>query len=225
MSEHVIIRGHVFRYEEKAPFVPSGQSVLGALEYNQDTDETKCHECGEWFHSLGHHVTYSHMPLDEYKRRHGLRKSSALCGLRIRGAHRDAAKKLTVPGVGILSPSRLRHGRPKAKSQEWANENSRCCAQLLFRIQVIAATVGHTPNRAELRDAGICHTSIANKFGSLTRAMKLAGLEPNGLGGNVTDLPRSFPAKDEINRRWNERMPWPDDYAALTPDLVLRRKA
>jgi len=41
--EHVIIRGHVFTREEKSPFVVSGESLLGALEYNQDTDETKCH--------------------------------------------------------------------------------------------------------------------------------------------------------------------------------------
>jgi hypothetical protein len=53
MIESVIIRGHVFPRAEKEPFVASGESLLGALEYNQETDQTKCHECGKMNGCLG----------------------------------------------------------------------------------------------------------------------------------------------------------------------------
>lgn len=212
-ADHVIIRGHVFTYEEKQPFMPSGESVLGALEYNQADDTTKCHECGEWFSGLGWHVTKSHgITVAEYNKRHGLRKSSALCGMKIRESHRKAAKRLTVPGSGILSSVRGKRARPKAKSMEWHNEMSRCDAQLLFRIQMTAATVGHTPNRADLQANGVQHGMLVRAFGSIDNAMKLADLEPNGVGGHATPLPRAFPPIDEIKKRWNSRMPWPEDY-------------
>ena len=217
MIESVIIRGHVFPRAEKEPFVASGESLLGALEYNQETDQTKCHECGKWFSGLGWHVTKSHdMTLPEYKISHGLRGSSAVCGLRIRESHREAAKRLNVPGKGILSPNRPHPARPKAKSDEWRNEQARCNAQLLFRIQTTAAQVGHTPSKADLQAYGLQHTTIRNAFGSIDRAMREAGLEPNGQG-KTTDLPRGFPTKDEIKRRWNERMPWPEDYFKIKP--------
>ena len=217
VATHVIIRGHVFTYEEKQPFVTSGKSVLGALEYNTAEDETKCHECGRWFSGLGWHVTKSHgMTTREYKKLHGLRESSALCGMRIRRSSADSAKKLMVPGKGILSLPRLRAPRPKAKSQEWHNENSRCNAQLLFRIQIVAATVGHTPTRADLLEHGICQTTLVRSFGSLDKVMRLAGLESNH-SGKSSPLPRAFPSLPEIKKRWNERMPWPADYFTTPP--------
>ena len=217
---HVIIRGHVFTREEKAPFVASGKSLLGALEYNRDTDETKCHECGMWFKGLGWHVTKSHdMDLREYRAAHGIRGSSALCGLRIRESHRVCAKALTVPGKGILSPKRPHPARPRAKSDEWRNEQSRCNAQLLFRIQTTAAQVGHTPSKSDLKAYGLHQTTIRNAFGSIGRAMREAGLEPNGQG-KTTDLPRGFPTKDEIKKRWEERMPWPEDYFKSKPPSI-----
>lgn len=48
-SRHVILMDAVFRWEEKAPFEPSGKSVLGALEYNKACETVRCHECGDWF--------------------------------------------------------------------------------------------------------------------------------------------------------------------------------
>ena len=209
-QRHVIIRGHVFPYEEKQPFVVSGMSVLGALEYNESDDTTKCHECGEWSHGLGWHLRSHGIKPREYKAKHGIRQSSALAGLRIRKTHFELAKRLTIQGKGILS-TKTRHPRPIAKSAEWHNQNSRCNAQLLFRLQVVAATVGHTPNRADLRASGVHHSTLQRAFGSIENAMRLAELEPNGRGKS-SPLPRAFPPLSEIKKKWNERMPWPKEY-------------
>lgn len=79
MSHKVIIRGHVFDYAEKAPFVTSGKSVLGALEYNPETETVKCHECGEWFSSIGKHCFHIHeIPAVDYKVKHGLQQITPL---------------------------------------------------------------------------------------------------------------------------------------------------
>jgi hypothetical protein len=43
-QRYVIICGQVFRYEDKSPFVPSGRSVNGALEYDKSGESIKCHE-------------------------------------------------------------------------------------------------------------------------------------------------------------------------------------
>jgi hypothetical protein len=37
-ATHVIIGGLVFPWEAKAPYVPSGHSILGGLEYNAGAD-------------------------------------------------------------------------------------------------------------------------------------------------------------------------------------------
>jgi hypothetical protein len=81
-AEQVLIRGKVFLYKQKAPFVPSGKSVLGALEYDEATDRVRCHECGEWFGSVGQHARRAHMlsPKD-YNARHGLRLGASLCAI------------------------------------------------------------------------------------------------------------------------------------------------
>lgn len=78
-ATHVLIRGHVFTYAEKSPFVASGMSVLGALEYDEAADRLKCHECGMWVRGLGNHVRTHGMKRREYNRKHGMSASRALC--------------------------------------------------------------------------------------------------------------------------------------------------
>ena len=53
---HIIIAGTMFPWAEKAPYVRSGESVLGAVEYDEKADEIKCHECGRWFRALSPHL-------------------------------------------------------------------------------------------------------------------------------------------------------------------------
>lgn len=59
-QRYVIIRGQVFRWEEKAPFAPSGKSIEGAIEYDRDKESLKCHECGDWHRGLAGHVASLH---------------------------------------------------------------------------------------------------------------------------------------------------------------------
>ena len=216
---HVIIRGHVFTYEEKRPFAPSGKSILGALEYEESTDKVKCHECGDWLKTLGHHIRQHHgMDRVYYNRRHGLARKCSLSNPTIAAKRIAHSKGTARPGVGIRSPKAIQNRanvvRRKQDPQavELQNEKCRCAAQLLFRIQALAATSGHTPGHHDLRDAGISVDAIRHRFGSINEAMHLCGLTPNSVGNGKNSVPNGFPSKAEIEKRWNERMPWPADY-------------
>src|SRR4051812_44274200 len=78
-ATHVLIGGIVFPRAEKAPYVMSGHSVLGGLEYNEEKDRVKCHKCGNWFRRLGRHLSQVEgISSSQYKRDHGLRQSTTL---------------------------------------------------------------------------------------------------------------------------------------------------
>src|SRR5438046_1150283 len=53
----VIMRGIMYLRASKEPLPTSGASLLGALEYDPDTDKIKCHVpgCGQWFVNYGGH--------------------------------------------------------------------------------------------------------------------------------------------------------------------------
>ena len=96
-QRHVLIRGHVFKWEEKEPFVQSGVSVAGAVEYDFANDKLRCHECGEWFLNLGSHIAqYHQMKTEEYRLKHGLnlyKNRTALVSLAMSKALSKSSKK------------------------------------------------------------------------------------------------------------------------------------
>jgi len=71
-ATHVIIGGESLFYDAKAPYERSGMSIKGALEHDAENDLVRCHECGEFFRHLGHHVRADGLNGAEYKIRNGL---------------------------------------------------------------------------------------------------------------------------------------------------------
>ena len=220
-ATHVIIRGHVFTFEEKRPFAPSGKSILGAMEYDQETDCTRCHECGKWSRGLGMHINEHKISRAAYNAMHGLMPNSAISGMFLREKHRTAAARVADGGGGTSGShfQERRKSHPTNKGKRYAkravelqNEDMRCMAQMAYQVQRLAATIGRTPGQADLRGAGISPGVLARRFGSLRKAMDACGLAPNDHGFHANPLPRGFPSKQEIEKRWNERMPWPADY-------------
>jgi predicted transcriptional regulator len=161
-ASHVIIRGHVFTYEEKAPFVQSKVSLLGALEFDPKTDRTKCHECGEWQRQLSWHVMKQHsMTTDLYRSEHGLRPNTGLSGMARRNKARANAERHRIEGRGIAAVMRGRTTRLESNrlafkhSVEVQNSSGKCATQLLFKVLMCAANVGHTPTGDELAAIGV----------------------------------------------------------------------
>ena len=211
----VIILGQVFDYEEKAPFVTSGVSVRGAIEYDESTDSLRCHECGMWFISLARHILPSHnISTKQYRMRHGLRMcKTSLYGPRLKSLFSAAAKQKCLwigrSKAGIEAKRTVPKRRP-ASLAEKANFDGRCQAQYLFKIRALAFQLGHTPTRLELQAAKVDSFGLEKAFGSVATAMKLAGLEPNLNGGHAIDVRiRPLPPGFEPD---SDRMPWPADY-------------
>ena len=192
----VIIGGSVHLYGAKAPYVKSGESIGGALEYRRSDDKVKCHECGKWMRAMGAHLTSAHgMTAREYKIKHGLRIKSALCGDRIRAEMSSNMSRLNDAsgGTPLELDAELRWSATAALSMsggrgrvtlERRNLVSTCPAQLIERLRSLSSDLGRTPRLSDIEDAGLTINTV--KYGlsvsSLGEAMRLAGLKPNPSG-------------------------------------------
>jgi len=190
-EQHVKIKGKTFLYKQKAPFVASGMSVSGAIEYDVEADKLRCHECGEWFGCLATHIVKKHgLNARAYKMKHGLRAKTALVSERMRversrritarnSADTEGHRENTLQGWIM---ARRRRQPPKKQYAEYRNQNGSCAAQLLERIKQVATKLGHTPSERELMLAGISRTSVLRTLNvkSIDALMSLADLVPNG---------------------------------------------
>lgn len=170
-AKHVIICGQRWLYSEKAPFVASGRSLYGALEYSEDSDTVRCHECGLWCNHLGVHVISHGITAKEYKQRHGLFLKTPLTGLRqsekkrriARERNQESVKKakaaITIPGHRFMSPVRA--------SGEIRNKNGTCRAQLLHRLNMLSKRLGRYPTTIEVDSAVLDHQTLSHHFGGL----------------------------------------------------------
>jgi hypothetical protein len=183
---HVVIAGIILPWETKAPYVASGLSILGACEYNAESDELKCHVCGEWVHSLGQHVRRSHrIKAAAYKAKHGLGLNRGLIGLRERALRRSVPipkstfipKSLSVRPDRRAAELRAASGKGFSLTPELDNLKSRCKAQLEDRLVALAKELGRKPTFRELRKAHLHPDTLRTVFGIetseiLSRVMK-----------------------------------------------------
>jgi hypothetical protein len=222
MERKVIIRGHVFDYEEKAPFVVSGQSLLGALEYDPAAEKVKCHECGGWFRYIaGTHLRDTHnLASLAYKLRHGFNAGSGLCPPSFSAVRRTQRPTPTSAQTARLVEAGREYKRVHGNNLtnrckpglERANATSRCQAQTLFRLQVLAADLGRTPTAREMQEAKLDQPLLVRNFGHSKTAIELAGLQPRAggqpIGGTCKtsyNLPPGFPSKATLLK---QREPW-----------------
>jgi hypothetical protein len=161
-QRYVIVRGQVCRWEDKAPFVPSGKSLHGVLEHDRDSDMLKCHECGEWYASLAQHVSDQHgVTTRAYKFRHGLRLSTSLNSFATQAALRTAwlnqnlkphkSNKLQKPH----KPHKPHKPYPRRPMWELRNQKAQCEAQLAVNCRNLAEVLGRMPKGKDFEEAGI----------------------------------------------------------------------
>src|SRR5215471_6297366 len=195
----VLIQGNVFLYRTKAPFMQSGESIRGALEYDDVTEKVRCHECGGWFAHLGSHLIgcpgtirpdgSSGITAREYKLKHGLQFTTALISEKVRSKMIAVGVARERAGKGISSqPSRKKaYGTRQGIQFEVRNTNGTCAAQLIDKIKTLAAALGHTPSCVEMRENGIHHRSAMRVLGCKTARdiAALCGLTPNNSGGHA----------------------------------------
>jgi hypothetical protein len=193
VATHVVIAGSVFPREAKAPYVESGHSILGALEYDPATEKVKCHECGRWFKSLsGHLSTHEGLTPREYKRDRGLRQTTKLYnpGAARPGAENlrrwrtsidpETMKRYLQKAIAAAHAATRARALPYRMNTETRNLHARCKAQLTERITRLAVELDRTPTAIELKRAGIMDKTIVSVFGMpYMKALASIGLDPN----------------------------------------------
>lgn len=173
-ATHVLVKGEKFDWIAKAPYVQSGYSILGAIEYCDATSEMKCHECGEWRRSLSQHIAMAHRNVNEhrkltardYKIRHGFRISKGLSSPENREQHRATVSNLGKDRAGLNSHNASARGNESRRhivrvrremgmglvnSPESANLMNKCMAQREQLIMELYKRLGRTPTKEELR--------------------------------------------------------------------------
>lgn len=188
-DQMVRINGEILHYDFKAPYVVSGESLYGALEWNDKTDTIRCHECGEYQAYLPHHIiTVHNLSANDYKAKHGLRLSTSL----IRETTRQKMVKASINEKRVLvlrRPSIVKGRKPThpKRSGEFYNIKKLCPAQLMDDIKKISLAVGHTPTRSELRENNLHHKTILHRLNckSMTEVMQLLDLAPNEASKNL----------------------------------------
>lgn len=209
---HIIIAGIMFPWAEKAPYVVSGHSVLGAVEYDEATDRVKCHECGEWWEAVGQHSARTHgVKARRYKTKHGLTNKTALWTPRLSGilrtriASSDFLKMVKMNcGDNLIKARKARAIIPQADKSstgsgaEKANLNARCKAQLSERIKSVYSELGGTPNQLELeRRLGVNLSTIRRTFGlQISDVLRLLGLATRNKGRTPGSIPKLY--SDEV---------------------------
>ncbi len=189
-SRKVMIRGVVFNFSDKSPFVSSGVSVFAAIEYDQQKDRLRCHECGCWFASLANHIASGAHDLSvrQYKIKHGLNLQTSLVskeGSSARSRSSIARKAGIISHTRNANPSAFNNNKKYPRSRnELKNEISHCPAQLSLKILTLARNLGRTPTTEEMKNIGIALSTILRSFKvlSLREAMSLLGLEPRNPG-------------------------------------------
>jgi hypothetical protein len=228
-QRYVLIRGQIYRWEEKEPFVSSKCGPLGAIEYDRESDSLRCHECGEWRQWLGRHIARFHSDVGvvEYKSRHGLRAGVGLIAPR---ANADFAARPSVTASRIANGERLsalhktslfrsRKGgflRGNRGLMELRNERGTCDAQLLFKLKQYILLVGHVPLGIELPQE--LHSQVVARFGRLSEALARLEIDPNKEFRTVDFLIEDLRDFYVLNRR----LPRPDEWGTgrLAPLLT-----
>jgi hypothetical protein len=183
-KRQVRILNRIFDYEEKAPFVPSGRSLQGAVEIDPKSGFAKCHECGHWMESIGNHVARAHsMTAKGYKIKHGLRAKTSLSSTRLHEQRKLLSKQLWLSGRLALPPGNWGRHRWHQSTEEGNNVRGLCPVQMPKKIRELAGKLGHMPSTKEVEKAGILYKILRDRYGSGADGIELCcrdlGLKPN----------------------------------------------
>lgn len=134
--------GSVYFYNYKEPLMKfeEGFGFEGALLHDDKSDQIQCHFCGGWFDILGHHLHKEHnMMAEDYKKKVGLNKSTALISERhrallIRNGLKKNYKNLRSPKVVSKETRAKISATLREHRVEQKNITNTCPEQLLERL-------------------------------------------------------------------------------------------
>jgi ROS/MUCR transcriptional regulator protein len=192
-ATHVIIKGDVFEYSEKLPYVTSGVGLHGVMAYDRELDKVQCNECGEWFKKLSQHIPVHGMTTSDYRRAHGLNRKSPLAVPSIVETMRaNLAARTDFRSRGLLSRvARRAAGLPfvggkRGRDHERANIHGKCQAQLMASFYSLRDRLGRTPSYREFSETynsgNVTYTIAASFDKTWAQFCEYCGSIPNKAG-------------------------------------------
>lgn len=186
----VDVAGDVQFYRYTKPFTrpPTGFGYMGTLSYDPSTDKIMCHLCGGWFNHLPTHLQHKHDKISaaQYREKFGLLKTTALINEGCRNKMVEKAiERCKNNNNWVKTMRKVRASRKTAKAAkretaEVQNRYGSCPLQLLQKVKDLSVKLGRTPSANDFKANGVdIVTSLRVTFGSLTEAMRQAGLSPN----------------------------------------------
>lgn len=204
-ATHVLLLGMKIPWAEKAPYVPSGESIWGGLEYDEATDSLKCHECAEWQAELGCHLRVHKINAREYRSKHYLKARTSLCSFRLRAVKAGIFARLTkqnqkwsscnLEAANKVLSTRPRGMKHQGPSAEHANVYKRCKAQFAQQLLEVKRILGRTPTHDDLLSLNppIYCNALEFAFGMKYRDIILSlGIKPNPRGVIMPNSERSL---------------------------------
>lgn len=180
----------------KEPILPvnhGGFGWYGLQAYNQE-GQLMCHECGEFWDSLGHHLPKHGVDKQTYKRRYGLRMlPGGLSSVKSRAQRRlstmnspDYREKLTKLAQTLWTRDPARRKVTPRNALEILNARDSCPQQIIRRLLEAAEIYGSAVTEVEAR----CHdgnlVSLTKLyFGSFNKAKQIAKLITNPIGART----------------------------------------
>jgi len=187
-AEYVLIRGAVFRMEDKVPFENSGYSIKGAFEFDPSRERIRCHHCGDWFKSVAAHLVSASMNVDNYRIEHGLLKKTGLVVPSISASIRER----TISMMAQRDPSHLaaimgsvRRSPPLGPRDEYRNSVNRCDLQITEQFRSLSVELGRPPLLREFSNKfGAAGASvITQRLGGIAGVCNRLGIDPNPTHG------------------------------------------
>ena len=171
------------------PFEPvkEGHGFLGVVLEDVKSGFLQCHICGRWYGIFNSHLAKIHgTNSDEYRKRFGLSKSTALKSKKVRlrqsqvmiDMRKDNPKKFGRKfGIkNVFAGNR----KDKPKSSETRNKYGVCNLQIMDRIILLKKKLGKTPTLIDLKEeyGGGFIFHIHKRYNSYVTLCRTLGFEP-----------------------------------------------
>lgn len=179
-------------YKEPLNTVPNGYGYLGTIAYDESQQYTQCHECGNFYKTLGTHASHVHglNPL-QYRDKFKLARTVSLTAPKAKNKNfeqwanmTDSEKKAAIKRMRDARENRKIPEQWRQKSLYHKNIEGSCPDQLLDLIDKYAKELGRTPTRREFskRYDGKFLGSIGLTYGTWGQALQILKLTPQPAG-------------------------------------------
>lgn len=186
--------GSVYVGKYIPPFekVKKGFGFKGVILEDSESGKLQCHICGEWLHIFNSHLSKHNINSNDYRKKFGLSRSTALKSKKIRLRQSVVMQKLMKEHPEKFNNRFSNNGfkkgnsyagnmKNKKKSAETINKYGICELQIIDRILKLKEKLNKTPTLTDLKDeyGGGFIFHIHKRYGSYLILCDQINLKPN----------------------------------------------